>query len=131
MPKELTFLEEFDITMELEFPDFVYATNSMEEKIAFCNLMSGLSNRRIMLLYDDLFDYPFVIAGLQLGHIETLIKESDLDLKENIILNLSAPEFLKEVEEIIAELDRRQKTTENSARLKNILQYLKDNKFIV
>lgn len=131
MPKELTALEEFDLIMELQFPDFVYSIDSMEEQIAFSKMINILSSHRIMMLYDDLFDYPFVIAGLQSNHIETLIQESELTLKKGIIFNLSDPEFLNEVGEIIAELDRRDKTTENSTRLKNILQYLKDNKYII
>ena len=44
---------------------------------------------------------------------------------------ISNPEFLKQVSDFIAELDNSQKTTENSTRFNSILQYIKDNKFIV
>lgn len=131
MPKELTLLEEFDIVAELQFPDFIYATDSMEEKIAFSKMINDLSNRRIMLIDDILFSFSFITAGLNESHIETLTRGSDYNCKKALFENFGRPYFVKEVEEIIAELDRRQKTTENSARLKNILQYLKDNRFIV
>lgn len=131
MPKELTLLEEFDIIAELQFPDFVYATDSMEEKIAFSKMISNLSNKRIMLLDDALFNFPYIAAGLQEEHIETIIKEGDYDGKKIIFENFNDLYFLKQTEELMDELDRREKTTENSTRLKNILQYLRDNKSII
>lgn len=131
MPKELTLLEEFDIIAELQFPDFVYAADSIEEKIAFCKFIERLSARRIMLVDDILFDFPFVVAGLTENHIETLIRESDYNCKKTLFENFNDSYFLKQVEELINELDRRGKTTENSTRFKNIMQYLRDNRFIV
>lgn len=132
MPKELTLLEEFDIIAEFQFPDFVYASDSLEEKKAFANYMGSLSSRRILLFDDGVFYFPFAIAGLREQHIETIVKDGDHSLKEDILFNLlSNPDFLKQVSDFTDELDERGRTTENSTRLKNILQYLKDNKYII
>lgn len=132
MPKELSLLEEFDVIMELQFPDFIYSLETINEKVAFIDYISSFSNRRILTIDDDLFNYPFVIAGLKQDHIETLIREGDVEMKKNLIFNLLFNDiFIKEVDKFAVELDNRQKTTENTTRIKNIIQYLKDNKNII
>lgn len=131
MPKELTLLEEFDVIAELQFPDFAYSTESFEDKIAFCNFINKLPERRILLLDDDLFNLPFVFAGLQEIHIEHLLKDGGYILKKILHVNIADTDFFNEVLKFVSELDSRNKTTENSTRIKNIVQYLKDNKHII
>ncbi len=131
MPKELTLLEEFDVIAELQFPDFAYSTESFEDKIAFCNFINKLSERRVLLLDDDLFNLPFVLAGLQEVHIEHLLREGGYILKKILYVNVADDDFLNEILKITTELDNRNKTTENSTRIKNIIRYLKDNKHII
>lgn len=131
MAKELNILEEFDILSELQFPDYIYSLDSEEEKFAFSNYIKYLSGRRVLLLHNGLFDYPFAVASLREIHIEEIFKNGGYAFKKILLDNLSDQEFLKQVSDFIAELDRREKTTENSTRLKNILQYLRDNKYII
>lgn len=131
MPKELTLLEEFDVIAELQFPDFAYSTESFEDKIAFCNFINKLPERRILLLDDDLFNLPFVFAGLQEIHIEHLLKDGGYIFKKILHVNIADTDFFNEVLKFVSELDSRNKTTENSTRIKNIVQYLKDNKHII
>lgn len=131
MPKELTLLEEFDVIAELQFPDFAYSTESFEDKIAFCNFINKLPERRILLLDDDLFNLPFVFAGLQEIHIEHLLKDGGYILKKILHVNIADADFFNEVLKFVSELDSRNKTTENLTRIKNIVQYLKDNKHII
>lgn len=123
--------EELDILIELQFPDFVYATNSDEEKIAFSKYINSLPSQRILLTSATILNFYFVVAGLKEIHIETLIKDGDYNMKKIIFLNKSTQEFSRQVSDFANELDRRDKTTENSTRLKNILQYLSDNKYII
>lgn len=129
--RDLTLLEEFDILSELQFPDFIYSDDSTEEKYAFSAYLASLSGRRILLLHNELINMPFVLASLKENHIEIIIKEGGFNIKKILLSNLSSPEFLKQSSDFAAELDRREKTTENSTRLKNILQYLRDNKYII
>lgn len=131
MPKELTLLEEFDVIAELQFPDFAYSTESFEDKIAFCNFINKLPERRILLLDDDLFNLPFVFAGLQEIHIEHLLKDGGYIFKKILYVNIADTDFFNEMLKFVSELDSRNKTTENSTRIKNIVQYLKDNKHII
>lgn len=131
MPKELTLLEEFDVIAELQFPDFAYSTESFEDKIAFCNFINKLPERRILLLDDDLFNLPFVFAGLQEIHVEHLLKDGGHILKKIFYVNIADTDFFNEMLKFVSELDSRNKTTENSTRIKNIVQYLKDNKHII
>lgn len=123
--------EELDILIELQFPDFVYATGSDEEKIAFSKYINSLSSQRILLVSATIFNFYFVIAGLKEIHIETLVKDGDHNTKKVLFSNISNLEFISQASDFAAELDRRGKTTENSARLKNILQYLSDNKYVI
>lgn len=116
---------------ELQNPDFIFSTDSLEEKLAFIKYISNLTGRRIILLDDDIFILPFVVSSLKESNIETILKEGGYNLKKILFSNLSNPDFLKQVSEFINEIDRREKTTENSTRFKNILQYLRDNRFIV
>lgn len=131
MPKELTLLEEFDVITELQFPDFIYSTESLEEKIAFCAFINNLSEKRALLLDEGLFNFPFVFAGLQENNIEYIIREGGVVLKKIFYVNISDAGFINEILKISNELDNRQKTTENTTRIKNIIQYLKDNKKII
>lgn len=123
--------EELDILIELQFPDFVYATSSDEEKIAFSKYITSFPSQRILLISATIFNFYFVVAGLKEIHIETLVKDGDHNTKKVLFSNMSTPGFLNQVSDFAAELDRRGKTTENSTRLKNILQYLSDNKYII
>lgn len=127
----LNLFEELDILIELQFPDFVYATSSDEEKIAFSKYINSFPSQRILLISATIFNFYFVVAGLKEIHIETLLKDGDHNTKKMLFFNMSTPGFLSQVSDFVAELDRRDKTTENSTRLKNILQYLSDNKYII
>lgn len=129
--EELNILEKFDILTELQFPDYIYSIESVEEKIAFSNYISALSDRRILLLHEGSYNFPFVIAGLKESHIEIILKESNYYSKSLLLFKFLNPVDLKQISNFITELDRRGKTTENSARLKNILQYLRDNRFVI
>ncbi len=129
--RELTLLEEFDILSELQFPDFIYSADSAEEKFAFSAYLASLSGRRILLLHNEIFNMPFALASLKENHIETIIKEGGFNVKKILLSNLLNDGIAKQSSDFAAELDRRAKATENSARLKNILQYLKDNKYTV
>lgn len=131
MPIELDPLEEFDVLSEFQFPDFIYSLDSIEEKISFSNYINSLSNRRILLIHDELFNSYFVLASLKEDQLETLVKEGGSNIKKIIISNLSDSETIKKVAEFASELDKRSKTTENSTRSRNILQYIKDNKSII
>lgn len=131
MPIELNLIEEFDILTEFQFPDYIYSIDTIEEQIVFSKYINSLSNHRILLLHREIFDFPFVLAGLKEGQMETIIKDSAQELKDNLIFNFSETGFLDEITAFVDELDKRSGTTENSTRLKNILQYLKDNKYII
>lgn len=131
MPIHLATLEEIDILTEIQSPEFVYSIESTEERIIFSKYINSLPEKRIILLNLGLFNLPFVIAGLKESHVESIIKDEALVVKKYIFTNLSDTEFLKNVLEFSSELDRREKTTENTTRIKNLLQYLKDNKNII
>ena len=131
MPLNLTILEEIDIVTEIESPEFIYSIDSLTEQVAFSKYINLLSGKRILLLNSRLFNIPFMVASLKEHHIETILKEEALIMKNYIMINLSNPDFLKQVFEFINEIDRREKTTENSTQFKNILQYLRDNKSVI
>lgn len=132
MTLELNFLEELDILFELQYPNYVFTMDNLDEKIAFSKYISSLSNKRMVILNDAIYEeLSFAVAGLKEGHIETILKDGPHATKRTIFSIFSNPEFLKQVIDFITELDRRGKTTENSARFQNIMQYLKDNKYIV
>lgn len=131
MPKELTVLEEIDLTTEIYYPDQTYSVETQEEMESLARYINSLSNRRILLLADYLFAEPYVLWGLNEGHIETIIKAGKLELKKTLITILLNPIIMEKMLNYFNKLDNREKTTENSTRFKNILQYLRDNRFIV
>lgn len=131
MPKELDPIEEFDILTELQFPDYIYSIDSIDEQIAFSKYINSLPDRRILLLHNELLTAPFVVAGLTENHIETIIKDGSYNSKFVIFIALADEEFMNDVLSFSNELDYRNKTTENSTRLTSIVQYLKDNANII
>ena len=128
---EITPIEELDILIEMQNPLFIYSTDSFDEQMAFTEYINSLSNRRILLSEQILFDAPFIAAGLQESHIETIIKEGSHKLKRGMFTAFSNHEFLINIQKITEELDQRQKTAKNSARFNNIMQYLRDSRFII
>lgn len=128
---ELAPIEEIDILIEMQNPLFIYSTDSIDEQIAFAKYINNLSDRRILLSEQILFDTPFAIAGLRENHVEAILKESDYKIKHEMFTAFNNYEFLIEIQKFITELDRIQKTIENSARFQNIIQYLRDNRFII
>lgn len=131
MPQELSTLEEFDILSELQFPEYIFSIDSIEEQLAFSTYISSLSGRRILIVHDGILNYPFVVAGLTETHIEIILKEGSANMKKTLMNNILNIEFQEEISRFITELDRHNKTTENFTRFKNILQYVKDNKIII
>lgn len=131
MPQPLNMLAEFDILSELQFPDYIYSLESIDEQIVFSKYISLLSEKRILILHDSILNLPFVISGLSKEHIEAIMKNGGYSMKKILFEKLFNPEFLNIVNEFIIELDRREQTTENTTRIKNIIQYMKDNKNII
>lgn len=131
MPQSLNMLEEFDILSELQFPDYIYSLESIEEQIAFSKYIMSLSDKRILLLHEGIFDFPFVVASLTNNHIESILKDGSYSVKKILIYNINDSIFINQVIQFVSLLDKHNKTTENSTRLKNILQYLKDIKSII
>lgn len=131
MPQPLNILEEFDVLSELQFPDYIYSLESVEEQIVFSKYISSLPEKRTLILHDNILNLPFVISGLNKEQVETIIKNGGYSMKKIMLDNIFDPEFLSDVNKFVIELDSREKTTENTTKIKNIIQYLKDNKNII
>jgi hypothetical protein len=115
----LTTIEEMNATEHLKEPHLSYVVASLQERKKV--------SLDILKRHENEIDSVF--AGLNEKHINYIAKNAPRDYKKNILQTIRDPEMLQEVFEIAKAMDKDlgENVTQNQDRLKNIIQYIKDN----
>ena len=129
MAEFLTTLEEFDLYEKLQFPHFSLSQKNIvsQKKLAYEILSRKEDN--VMLVTSYGFEYSEILAGLSEKHIEYITNNGPMDYKENILKVLSDEKMTDMVFEITKAMDEDlgENVTQNQDRIKNVIQYIKDN----
>jgi hypothetical protein len=128
MENNLGLLEEFDIEREIKTPHLMYRNFSTinKKRVAYSILSRKLNE--IILINSPGFCVDAVFAGLSEKHIEYIAKNAPMEYKKNI-LDLLYQANIENILKITQDMDKDlgENVTQNQDRLKNIIQYIKDN----
>lgn len=130
MAEFLTTLEEFDIFEKLQFPHFMFSGKDIQSQRRMAFEIFSRKEEEILLVTSYGFEYAGVLAGLTEKHIEYIAKKGPKDYKENLLKTLKDQETMKGVFEIAKAMDEDlgRGSVKNQERVKNVIQYVKDNK---
>ena len=122
--------KEILIRNNLREPHFSYAEDSVFNKKKASILMMHKSNDEVLLVDSYGFNFDSIFAGLTERHIEYIAKNGPRDYKNNIMKMLRDQEMMKGVFEIAKTMDddSGRNATDNQDRIRNVIQYIKDNK---
>lgn len=130
MKNDLNMLEEFDITGKLQYPHMLFFPVTSVSKKQTAYLMMSKKEADILLISSPGFGNASVFAGLTENNIEYLAKKGPRDFKEEVLKFLQDQTATKEVFEIVKAMDDDLggQATQNQTRIKNVIQYIKDNR---
>jgi len=122
--------QELSIRNNLKEPHFSYLEDSISNRERVANLIISKNGNEILLIDSYGFLFDSVFAGITEKQIEYIAKNAPRDYKENILKILQDQEMMKGVFEIAKSMDDDlgRGSTRNQERVKNIIQYIKDNR---
>jgi len=129
MSKELTTLEEFDISRKLQFPHTFQCKDLTQKASAATNILHKNTDE-LLLITPRGFSVDFIVAGLSFEQIEFLARKAPKEYKEEIFQFLTDESNIADILNIEKFLDENtaETTQLNQDRIRNILQYIKDNR---
>jgi hypothetical protein len=132
MPNELLLLEKINITESLETPHLSYIDDSLVERKKVAYSILSRTTGDILLLHNSGFRIDSVFAGLTGKHIEHIAKNAPKKYKESLLKSIQDVEMLSSALEIAKDMDEdlSEKENKNQERVKNIIQYIKDNRAV-
>lgn len=125
-------LEEFDITGRLQYPHLLFFPITLISKKQTAYLVMSKREEDVFLINSPGFGNASVFAGLTEKNIECLTKKGPDEFKEEILKIFLDQAALKEVLEIVKAMDEdlRGQSTQNQDRIRNVIQYIKDNRIV-
>lgn len=125
----LTSQEEFSIRGIIYEPHFSYIESTLanRKKVSMAILQRNVDS--ILSIDSSGFIVDSIFAGLTEKHIEYIAKNAPKDCKDNILKILKDKEMMGGVFEISKAMDEDLGggVTQNQDRVKNVIQYIKDN----
>lgn len=129
---DIEFEHELIIRGLLSEPHLSYVAETLmsRKKVAYSVLRRKETD--IMIIDSSGFLIDSVFAGLIEKHIEYIAKNAPKKYKENLLKILQDTEMMKGVFEIVKSMDDDlgENITQNQDRIKNIVQYIKDNRAV-
>jgi|SRR3989344_4561085 len=127
---DLKILEEYKIRDFIENPDFTYVEGTILERRRVSVSILMRREVEVLLIHKSCFLIDSVFAGLSENHIEYIAKNGPKNYKENLLKILDDQGMMKGVFEIAEAMDEDlgDNITKNQERVKNVIQYIKDNR---
>lgn len=129
MAKNLNIIEEYDLRALIESPELSYVENSVLERKKVAKNILNRKAEEILLINKTGFYIDSVFAGLDEKKIEFFAKNSPLEYKKNLIKIFQDKEMIDGVWEIVKSIDEDEGDglMQNQKRVKNVIQYIRDN----
>lgn len=130
MKEKIDILEEIEIEKNIREPfgDYINPSLPVKKKVSYSII---LREENMLLLLDKYgFAIDFIFAGLTETHIEYIAEKAPKGHKDNILKLLQDQEMMNGVFEIAKAMDDDlgDNSTKNQERVKNVIQYIKDNR---
>jgi hypothetical protein len=123
-------IDENDIKKNIHEPHFSYIEGTIMERKGVAYSILQRDENEILLAASSGFLIDSVFSGLSAKHIEYIAKNGPKDYKDNILKLLQDQEMMQGVFEIAKAMDDDlgRGATQNQERVKNVIQYIKDNR---
>ncbi|PIP26959.1 MAG: hypothetical protein COX30_04555 [Candidatus Moranbacteria bacterium CG23_combo_of_CG06-09_8_20_14_all_39_10] len=123
---------EDNITEKLAMPYVFFSQNNLDQKKILAIYIYNLDVHLLLLSGYSAFSYSSIIAGLSEKHITHIANNAPLDYKKELLNSVFQEYRIKEALEIaeIMDDDLGRNTTRNQDRVKNVIQYIKDNRTV-
>lgn len=124
--------EEIEKVDHLEHPHLFFIGENKTKKNTAYQILKEYKENEILIIDPYGFSVDSVFSGLTEKHIEYIAKTAPQDYKDNILKILSDQEMMKGVFEIAKAMDDDlgRGTTQNQERVRNVTQYIKDNRTV-
>jgi hypothetical protein len=124
--------DELEIRNILVEPHFSYLNDDTFSRKQVSLSILQRKNEDIILIDSYGFNFDSIFAGLTEKQIEYIAKNTPKNYKDNIIKILKNQEMMKGVHEIAKSIDEDLggDFTQNQERIKNVIQYIKDNRAV-
>lgn len=128
--RNLTSPEEFKIKGVAQEPHFSYIESSLVNRKEVSSSILRRDEGDILIIESFGFLIDSVFAGISEKQIEQIAKYGPSNYKRNILKIMQDKEMMKGVSEIVKAMDDDlgNKVTQNQERIKNVIQYIKDNR---
>lgn len=128
----LTTIEEMDVNENIKEPHLSYVIATLQERKKVVYSVFQRKETDLLLIDSSGFLIDSVFAGLTEKHIEYIAKNAPKNYKQNLLKILQDAEMMKGVFEIAVDMDTDigKNITQNQDRVKNVIQYIKDNKMV-
>lgn len=124
--------EEIKIKGILHEPHFSYIESTLVNKKYIASLIFQKKEEDIFLIASSGFIIDSVFSGLTEKHIEYIAKNAPRNYKENLLKIQEDKEMMQGVFEIAKAMDKDlgESVTQNQQRVRNVIQYIKDNQAV-
>jgi hypothetical protein len=111
-------------------PQIVFPQDTNQQKAALAWHILSLKDAELLLCGALAFSYSGIIAGISQNAIEYIAKNAPRRYRVELLESLKKNYVQKEVFEIAKSMDEDlgKNTTQNQDRIKNLIQYIKDNR---
>lgn len=122
--------KELLIRSNLKEPHYSYLDDSISNKKKVSYLISSKNINEILLVDSYGFLFDSIFAGITEKQIEYIAENAPKDYKDNILKLLRDQEMMRGGFEIAKAMDEDlgREATQNQDRVRNVIQYIKDNK---
>jgi len=129
MSIDLDTTEYISIIDLIQSPYLIYPENDMRSKKSVAYLILQKKSFEILIVNPFGFNFDAVISGIDLKNIEIIAKKSPKEYKQIILKSLKNKKILEDMEKIAKSIDEDlvNNSTQNQARVKNVIRYIKDN----
>lgn len=119
------FADNFEDKLLLPYVFFPHET--LAEKVVLAEYILTLEPPLLLLPTATAFTYEPILAGLNEKQIEYFAKNAPDDYKKEVINSLSQDFIREEIFAITQAMDEKIRTNQNQQRIRNVIQYIKDN----
>lgn len=121
-----------EIIEKMTLPYLSIREASIASKMNLAIKTLELDNETLLIPAYSMFSYSAILAGLSEKQAEYIAKSAPSDYKKELLSSIMQPYKIREVLEIakVMDTDIATNSTKNQERVRNVIQYIKDNQIV-
>lgn len=117
---------------QLTIPYIYFPQQTLGQKAVLARYVLNLKGEILLISSSFVFSYSAILAGLTESHVEYIAKNAPIDYKRELLNAISQEHKLNEIFNIVKAMDgdMGNGNMDNQTRIKRVMQYVMDNKFV-